>query len=504
MLLQDDRRHDRPALAQLAQDRVDPAVAGEGLHPPVRVGRVGEAHRRGGAGERGHRLRHPPAGALVEEERRRERAVVEPGGALLVLPGEVAHEEPPLGAPEAAHVAAARSASAAAAQRFCARRVAGQPGDRREGRLQDRRGEQVEGALLVARPREAVVDPDRGHAPALDRQQAVLPAPREEVVGEADEARVEVEQQVRLARLEVVAPGVVDERHAVVEERPPRRRAHLALRDPVEAVEGRPAVEEEAVRRLAHRERAQEAPRELAVAAHEARRVQLVGAVAAVLLALAAHAVDDRLLRGVDERVERGLEDALQPRLRRRRSSAPSARGSCAGARPTSRRTHRARGVVHVHLQEAQRLVVERLEAVLALAADEARPAEAVGVEPGGAGGVVRLLRHQLDHGAGRRLDGQEREADHLLRQLERREGALARGRLEPPRALPRRRRRGLVHDLEGAGHAVLEPVARVAEPAHAARSARGGPTGRNVSRTSGTSRARSTAAAGSMPPSVR
>ena len=205
--------------------------------------------------------------------------------------------------------------------------------------------------------------------------------------------------------------------------------------------------------------------------------MELVGAVAAVLLALAAHAVHDRLLGRVDERVERGLEDALEPGLR-----AGEARrlrpGVAAAAHAHVPQEHRARGVVHVHLQEAQRLVVERLEAVLALPADEARPAEAVRVEPGGAGGVVRLLGHQLDHGAGGRLDGEEREPDHLLRQLERREGALARGRLEPPRPLPRGRRRGLVHDLEGAGHAVLEPVARVAEPADAAgaREAADGP----------------------------
>ncbi len=223
------------------------------------------------------------------------------------------------------------------------------------------------------------------------------------------------------------------------------------------------------VRRLAHREGPQEAPGELAVAAGEAGGVQQVRPVAAVLLALAAHAVHDRLLRRVDERVERGLEDALQLRLR-----AGEARGLrpgvAAAADADVAEDDRPRGLVHVHLQEAERLVVEGLEAVLALPADEARPAEAVRVEPGGAGGVVRLLRHQLDHGARRGLHGQEREAHHLLRQLERGEGPLPRRRLELPRALPRGRRRGLVHDLERAGDAVLEPVPRVAEPAHASR----------------------------------
>ena len=169
--------------------------------------------------------------------------------------------------------------------------------------------------------------------------------------------------------------------------------------------------------------------------------MQEVGPVAAVLLALAAHAVHDRLLRRVDERVERGLEDPLQLRLR-----AGEARGLrpgvAAAADADVAQDDRPARLVHVHLQEAQRLVVEALEAVLALAADEARPAEAVGVEPGGARGVVRLLRRQLDHGARRGLHGQEREADHLLRQLERGEGALARRRLErptrpPPRASP-------------------------------------------------------------------
>ena len=131
-------------------------------------------------------------------------------------------------------VAAARSASAGGREALRAGRVAAQPGDGREGRLQDRGGEQVEGALLLARPREAVVDPHRGHAPVLDRQQAVLPAPREEVVGEADEARVELGQEVRLAGLLVVLPAVEDEAS-----RRGRGAAPTASRPPAAARSGR-------------------------------------------------------------------------------------------------------------------------------------------------------------------------------------------------------------------------------------------------------------------------
>ena len=75
----------------------------------------------------------------------------------------------------------------------------------------------------------------------------------------------------------------------------------------------------------------------------------------------------------------------------------------------------------------------------------------------------------ELDHGALGRLDREEREADHLLRQLEGREGPLPRPRVEPPGALAGRGRGRVVDDLERAGDPELEPVARVAEPAHAA-----------------------------------
>ena len=252
-------------------------------------------------------------------------------------------------------------------------------------------------------------------------------------------------------------------------QRPRARGADLPLREPVQAVVGGPAIEEVALERLAQREAAQEAARELLVAAHEARRVQLVRGVAARLLALAAHPVDDRLLRRVRERVEASLEDALQRRLR-------DAEARCAGPRVGAAaqaqiaHQHLARGVVDGKLQEAQRLEVEALEPILALAAHEARPREALAVEPRRARGIVGLLRDELHHRSRGGLDGHERKADHLLGQLEGQEGAFRRARVDAPRGLARRCRDRLVDELERPGDPELEPVARVAAPAHAAR----------------------------------
>ena len=255
----------------------------------------------------------------------------------------------------------------------------------------------------------------------------------------------------------------------MVDERPRARGAQLPLREAVERVVGGPAVEEVALERLAQREAAQEAARELLVAAHEPRRVELVRGVAARLLALAAHPLDDRLLRRVGERVEAGLEHALQRRLRDAEARCARPRVGAA-AQAQIAHLHLARGVVEMQLQEAQRLVVEALEAILALAADEARPREALAVEPGRAGGIVGLLRHELHHRSRGGLDGHERKADHLLGQLECQEGSFPRTRVDAPRGVPRRHGGRLVDELERAGDPELEPVARVAAPAHAAR----------------------------------
>ena len=89
-----------------------------------------------------------------------------------------------------------------------------------------------------------------------------------------------------------------------------------------------------------------------------------------------------------------------------------------------------------MELEPAERLVVERLELVDAFAADEPRPARSDGVEPARLLRVVAFLRHQFDDRARRRLDAETREADDLLRELERRLDALV--RLRRRRQFPR------------------------------------------------------------------
>ena len=353
-------------------------------------------------------------------------------------------------------------------------------------------GEQVERELPLPlrRVADVLIDPDGRRAHVLGRQQPVPAAQLHQVVGEADEARVGGLDHVELGRLLVVPPVVEHELDDVVEHRAPDGGAHLPLGDPVQAIVGRPGVEPVAVLRLSHRIGPEEAARHPPLAVEVADGVQLVGAVAAVLLALAAHAVDAGLLGAVEQGVVRGGEHLLQLGIRAAVVGFDRpVEDTAAHAHPAE--AHRPAGLAHVQLQEAQRLEVERLEAVLALGAGEARPTEVVGVEPGAVAGVVALLRHQVDHRARRRLDREVRQADDLLAELEDRIGAVAAAAGGRHAASVSARRRRVRLDLERARHPELEPVARVAPPAHAAGMGEAdGET--SLSRTSGISRARS------------
>src|SRR5260370_29695319 len=105
-----------------------------------------------------------------------------------------------------------------------------------------------------------------------------------------------------------------------------------------------------------------------------------MAAVAAVLLALAAHAIHDEILGAVMQRIDGRFEQALQRgfigaderRIRPRINAAPDAH--------VANREGRV-ALADMQLQPAQALVVEALEAVHAGAADEAGPTVAPRVE---------------------------------------------------------------------------------------------------------------------------
>ena len=93
--------------------------------------------------------------------------------------------------------------------------------------------------------------------------------------------------------------------------------------------------------------------------------MHLVPAIAAVLLALAGHAVHQRFLGAVVEGVEGGVKEALEGRLAgvKVRLIGP---GKDTAPHPHIADEHRAFGVMNVQLQPAQALEVEGLEFIVA------------------------------------------------------------------------------------------------------------------------------------------
>ena len=176
--------------------------------------------------------------------------------------------------------------------------VAEGPADGGQRVLHRGRGIEVEGALLVPLGLVGgVVDPYRGNACVLDWQEAVTSHDAPQVVRKSEQPGVRLAQRIEVARVRIVVPAVEVELHAMIENRSPAGEIELPLDEPGQPVVGRPGVEEIAVLRHALAPGRQEPCGQPRLAEHQVDRVQLVPAVAAVLLALARHAVHERLLR---------------------------------------------------------------------------------------------------------------------------------------------------------------------------------------------------------------
>ena len=145
--------------------------------------------------------------------------------------------------------------------------------------------------------------------------------------------------------------------------------------------------------------------------------VQLVPAIAAVLLPLAGHAVYQGLLSAVVQGIDTGIKQALKDRFVGadvglvRPGELPSPDVDVADR-------NLARGIPNVQLQPAETFKVKRLEFVFAFAADEAGPGIEMRVQQGRAAGGVSLVDEQFDRGAGRRVNGETGPADYLFSEL--------------------------------------------------------------------------------------
>ena len=337
--------------------------------------------------------------------------------------------------------------------------------DRRQGVLHDGGGIEVKGALLVALPLiGSVINPYRWNAEVLDRQQAVGANQAAKVMGEAEQPRIGLTQRVEVACVEIVAPAIEVETDAMVEDRPPAGEIKLALDQPGQAVIGRPAIQEETLFGQALTPSAEIARRQARFPKGQVHSVQLMPAVPAVLLPLTSHAVHERFLSTVIEGVEGRIKQTLQRRLAGLHVGLVWPRKDPA-AHVHVAYVHGPLRVVNVQLQPAQALVVEGLEAVLALPADEARPRIEMGVEQGRPAGPMCLVDEQFDGRSGRRFEVEPGPADNLVLELKGEHGSARAIQLGSPLAGASLNRNLLTRSGESIRNAEVEVVLRRGMP---------------------------------------
>ena len=261
-----------------------------------------------------------------------------------------------------------------------------------------------------------------------------------------------------------MAPAVEVEADTVVEDWPPAREVELTLDQPGQAVIGGPAVQKEALFSHALAERAEVARGQARLPKRQMHPVQLMPAVAAVLLALARHAVHERFLGAVVERIERRIKKPLQRSLAGLRAGLVRPRKDPA-AHVQVTDGHRSFGVVNVQLQPAQAFVVERLEVVQPIPADEARPGIEMSVQQGWPAGRVGLVNEQLDGSPRRGLDIKAGPAYNLVLELEGERGSTRAIQLNAPLARGSFNGNLFPRGLEGIGDPEIEVILRRGMP---------------------------------------
>src|ERR1017187_9955873 len=220
-----------------------------------------------------------------------------------------------------------------------------------------------------------------------------------------------------------MAPAVEVETYAMVEDWPPAGEIKLALNQPGKAVIGRPAIQEVTLLGQALAPRGEIARGQSRFAERQVHRVHLMPAVAAILLALASHAVHERFLCAVVEGVERGIKQTLKRRLAGEHPGLVRPRKDPA-AHVHVAYAHGPLRIVNVQLQPAQALVVEGLEAVLAVPTNKARPRIEMSVQQRRPTQRVGLLDEQFDGRACRRFDVEAGPPGNLVLKLKREHGS--------------------------------------------------------------------------------
>ncbi|OPZ70966.1 MAG: hypothetical protein BWY83_01379 [bacterium ADurb.Bin478] len=274
---------------------------------------------------------------------------------------------------------------------------------------------QVEGALFVPLLSVGdVIDPDRRDAQIFYRQQALLRPNAFEIVVEAEQARKRLLQSGKIAGVQVMIIAVKIKTDAVIQNRSPSGEMELPFHQPRQAVVGRPAVEEIAVQRDALTVGGEITRGQRCFAKGPLHRMELMAAIAAVLLAFARHAVHHRFVAAVVQRVHRCVEQLLQRRLRAADSGLMRP-GIDATANMQIRNLHRPLNAVDMQLQPTQALVIKSLKMIDPLLADKARPRIEMAVDQHRTTQLMRLMHQQLHHGAGRSLQSKAGPADHLF-----------------------------------------------------------------------------------------
>jgi hypothetical protein len=157
--------------------------------------------------------------------------------------------------------------------------------------------------LVIAQVR-IVIDPDRGSAEVLHREEAICGLDAPEVFQEPLQVGGDGSDRFKIARIEIVVMAIEDEPHAVVQEGSPDCHSELPLHQPGEAVIGGPAIEEIPLQGQSLSERPDKPGGEPMFAIGQIDAMELVASVAAVLLPFATHPIDDCFLSGIVERIE--------------------------------------------------------------------------------------------------------------------------------------------------------------------------------------------------------
>ncbi len=165
-------------------------------------------------------------------------------------------------------------------------------------------------------------------------------------------------------------------------------------------------------------ERPDETGRLSRLAECEVHGMELVASVPAVLLPFPPHPVHGELVHRVVDRVDRRGEETID-RLVACRHPGSTGPCVCPPPHPDPGDGHNSRASPDVELKPLDRLVVERLEPVVPLRADESCPRMIVRVEKRGAGGIMPFLHHQLDDRPRGRIDGEPGPPDPFLCELE-------------------------------------------------------------------------------------